>query len=442
MKVSDVTTREETSQRIQWDRLEQTSINEVLSAAEFEEVLLDFRTDDGGLEPNRAQGSLVARSVAALAGTDWNCVVSRTAARQQVFVGVLVLMSSALAGVCAGVIAALVTDASLLTTVVSGSFIALVVALLDRNIVGSLSSERLVTRWLRALPRLVIAFALAWLFSSAVLLLALGSDVELEVANARIGLAAEAAETASGTVIPSTAPLELELADVERQVEDQRMELEVRRAEVEGAEQLLFDEVLGVPGEGTTGTAGRGPLASSLQDALDRSLTELDETEGELSVLLVDREVLLERLTETRIGEAVEVNARAQDASAEILTAEVTLFERLAAFDRLADSERQVELTSWLLTLLVFLVGAAPAMVTLQRPSSHDMLRLEHDMQVRRLVSRRAALDAGLQEESDLVELFAQQRDSMDAMGVPPALRKLLSGFPSDADELVDAENS
>lgn len=357
-----------------------------------------------------------SRLLCAISGTDWSCVVSDGSEARQRWVGLMILTAALMAGGSAALLMWELGQAPS-TSIAAGVLFGAATAAVDRTIV-SMPRSKISGSMGRVVPAIALAGLLAWVTSTMVLLSVFSVDIDERSRD----VAVEAASSATSVVTDVELRI---LSDVASGLQNNTAELElaIEQAEFEyfRLREQLLTEINGGSGGQSTREPGSGSVAELLRAESEDALARLDELNDALWAARAEERSVVNELTRTELDAVREIQDRA-------VLAAPTLLQRMDALDSLSADVREVRLVQGLVALVVFSTSIAPSLVLLLSPSSHDLLRREREELLGRVIARRRRIETELQEQIELIELYAQQGRDLERLGLLPEVGELVFG--------------
>jgi hypothetical protein len=413
----------------EWDAVRNIRLSHLITREEVERVRprpprepqLSYvtRPNERGAHYPRSR---IARFFAALVGTHWGSIISPAAASRQVSLGAAVFCSAVLSALFVTVALLQIWPRGPLLSASTGVLFALTLLLVDRFLIAEPSARHLPSRIARMLPRVVVSVAMGFVVTSAVMTVVFAGEIDQQIQEERTRAAQEAA--AAVREDPLEAAQIERLQDQEREVlaarEIARRSVETARERLEGLQAELVAEQ---SGSGGAGSAGCGPRCRLLQTQIDQEVAELNQLKG---ILNSEESRSAERLD--AIASEVDqlyanVDVRAATVARKIESEEIGFVDRLVA---LSSFDEGGEVLATRLLLLVLLVGIdlLPVLFKLQRPSSHDLLLLEHERIAEQVVVQREEVAAEMARQLDKIELYLRQQARLEDLPHPDARRR------------------
>lgn len=269
-----------------------------------------------------------------------------------------------------------------------GLFWGYLILTIDSWLIASTQGGLKATRMLALVPRLIIAGLLGFVIAEPLVLLVFKPSIDVEVREERTGLVdtytdrlkvcnpIDGAPVTTGdcagftlNVANSPQPLIIELAGVTAAEQELRGKLETLNQDLEYREGLARGECAGAEGPGLTGRAGEGPECSRNREKADQFRTDnrINERTSELSALQQQIIDLNRRINEaqTTYGANLTAAVTAAVGEKEANLRSRGLLDDLEALGRLTDANREVDVATWLLRLLLVTVDCLPVLVKL-----------------------------------------------------------------------------
>ncbi|HEX8685865.1 MAG TPA: DUF4407 domain-containing protein, partial [Pyrinomonadaceae bacterium] len=198
-----------------------------------------------------------------------------------------------------------------------------------------------------ALPRLVLAFLMAFVIARPLELKLFDREIEAQVAESIAGQTAYALKQVDGEFV--------EIDRLKAEVNDLQQQVARKQEEVGSRRRRLDLEIYGA----ASGRAGYGPVALRIQNALQLARAELKTLQDAYEPRIDSEQRRISDL------EAARDERRKQAEATVRLTTENSLWARLSAFDRLKATRPAARLADLFLLTLFALLLSAPVLVTM-----------------------------------------------------------------------------
>lgn len=351
--------------------------------------------------------------------------------------GAIVLNTAVMAAISMSVALAGLVDGWWILLLPVGIFWGYLILTIDSWLIASTQGALTALRLMALVPRLIIAGLLGFVIAEPLVLLVFKPSIDVEVREERTaqvdvyadrlatcnlldGSLATRAECA-GFKLPVAGdpqPIVLELAAAESTAATLTTELDGLNRELAQLEGLARGECAGTAGPGLTGRAGEGPECWRNRDKADefRADNRLEDRTRELNALRQQIVVLNQRLATAKAAYAGNLAAAiaAAVAEKEANLGSRGLLDDLDALGRLTADNRDIDIASWLLRLLLVTVDCLPVLVKLiGGRSTYDELVAEQLKSAKRSFTQHLSLQekrAGAAAEIDGLEIDRDRR--------------------------------